>query len=159
MADHITTSQIPLLQDLPFVAALLFLAAAMGYRILRLLRAPLGETTPLERGVLCAALGLGALQYLPYLLGMAGRLSPRTIAGGLVFLALAFSPDMLHVARSIWGRVRSGTGALPPLWIRAGIAMLCVILLVALFQTLCPPTEVDTLTYHFTAPKRWLQSG
>ena len=59
MAYYVPVSSIPLLQDPPFVAALVLLGTAVGWRTLRLLRAPLSDITALERGVLSAAVGLG----------------------------------------------------------------------------------------------------
>src|SRR5690348_13260729 len=99
----VPTSSVPLLQDPPFVLGLVLLGTAIGSRVLRWLRAPLGEVSAVERGVLAAAVGLPALQYLAYGLGMAGVLASRpmlTPAGiwcGLAALAALLAHDMARV--------------------------------------------------------------
>lgn len=156
---RVPVSTVPLLQDPPFVLGLVLLATALGYRLLRLLRAPLGEVTALERGVLAAALGLGLLQYLPFGLGMARVLKPAAVWIGLAVLAVLLAPDMARVARGAGRAVGSLRAAPPPRWVVAGTLILAVPLTAALLAALCPPTDIDGIYYHLTAPKRWLQAG
>src|SRR5262245_6255572 len=151
-AYHINVSAVPLLQDPPFVLALTLLGAAIGYRTLRALGAPLGAVTRLERGVLSAAVGLGLLQYLPYALGMAGMLRAQTLWIGLGILAVAFARDAFHVVRAIPAGLQSLRRNPPPRWVLAGMILLAVPLLMALAGALAPPTDQDGLYYHLTAP-------
>lgn len=160
-------SACPLLHDPPFVLGLVWLAAAIGSRLLRLLRAPLNAGGALEHGLLSIALGLGLLQYLPFALGMAGHLTPQALWIGLTILTALSAADMGRIAANLWPTVRSPRIALrnahrllasSPLHGITAI-VLAAALAVALLKALCPPTDPDGLGYHLTAPKRWLQAG
>ena len=151
-------SAYPLLQDPPFVLGLTWLATAIGSRVLRTVHATFGESTPLERGLLSAALGFGLLQYLAFGLGVSGLLTSRNLWIGLILLLVVFAADMLRVAQGIGKAIRAPRTSLPN-WIRIGTMVLAIPLLFALFQSLCPPTDIDGTYYHLTAPKRWLQMG
>lgn len=159
MAYQTPVSSIPLLQDPPFILLMLWLACAIGYRALRVLKAPLSDVSPLEKGVLSAALGLGLLQYVGYTLGMAGALSPKSVWISLIALLAVFGCDMFHVARGFGRAVRQFWHSPPPRWIRFGLLTLLVPLLIAFLLALCPPTDADGIGYHLTAPRRWLQEG
>jgi hypothetical protein len=159
MPYRVPTSGIPLLQDPPFVCALVLLGTALGARLLRALRAPREELSALEQGVLAAALGLGLLQYLPFALGMAHRLTPTALGWGLAALALLLAGDMRRVVKGVRQALRRRLRVLPPRWILAGALLLAFPLASALLQALSPPIDGDGLGYHLAAPKRWLQSG
>src|SRR5579884_4016784 len=159
MSYHVPISSLPLVQDPPFVLTLTLLGTALGYRLLRWLRAPLGEVSALERGAISAALGLGLLQYLPFGLGGGGLLKPGTLRLGLGLLALLLAPAMLRVVRGIGRAVQRRRRALPEAWMLAGAVPILVVLGVALLYALCPPTDPDGIGYHLVAPKRFLQSG
>ncbi len=159
MPFHVPTSAIPILQDPPFMAGLLLLATALGYRAIRILRAPLVDADALERGVLAAAVGLGFLQFLPFTLGMIGVLTPAAIWIGLAVLAAFLLPDMLRVAKSAAKAASTLKHPQPPAWLIAGSLFLLVPAVITLLQALCPPTDYDALQYHLNGPKRWLQWG
>jgi hypothetical protein len=159
MSYQVPTSAIPLLKDPPFVLMLLWLSVAIGYRTLRLLGAPVGEVSSLERGTLSAALGLGLLQFLPFLLAAVHVLSPRSVGLGLIALLALFARDMLRVARGVGRALRLAQPPPSAVWIGVGALILIPPLTVSLMQTLCPPTDIDGIGYHLTAPKRWLQAG
>jgi hypothetical protein len=159
MPYHVPVSAIPLLQDPPFVLYLTLLAAAIGYRVLSLLRVPMGQVSALERGTLSAAVGFGLLQYLPFALGMAGSLSPLSVRIGLIGLTALVLPDMLRILRGMGRAMFRGQKNRPNATVRIGIAAMAALLFLMLFPTLCPPTGNDDLGYHLTAPKRWLQAG
>ena len=157
MTYHVPISRLPLLQDPPFVVALVLLAMAIGYRTLRLLGAPVEAVTRLERGALSAAIGLGLLQYLPFALGTANLLTPVAVRIGLLALAAIFARDIASIVRGIM-RAWSGRRA-PDRWIIAGAVLLAVPLAAALLSALCPCTDPDGMGYHLRAPKEWLRMG
>jgi hypothetical protein len=159
MSYHVPTSAVPLLQDPPFVLWLLLLATALGYRCLRWMQAPRSQVSALEWGVLSAALGLGWLQYLPFALGMSGRLTIMNIGLGLILLTALLLPDMLRVLRGIVRAFQGWRKAPPPGWLMIGTLAVAFTLMPVFWQALTPPTDGDGLGYHLTAPKRWLQTG
>jgi hypothetical protein len=159
MSYQVPTSAIPLLKDPPFVLVLIWLSIAIGFRTLRLLGAPLGEASALERGTLSAALGLGLLQFLPFLLAAVHILSPLTVRLGLIALLALFARDMARVAGGARRALRRMRPPPSAVWIGIGVLILIPPLTLSLLQTLCPPTDIDGIGYHLTAPKRWLQAG
>ena len=97
---HVPISRIPLLQDPPFTLFLVLLRAALGRRVLGLLRIPLGEASRLERGVLCAATGLGLMQYIAFGLGVAHLLTPLAVKISLFALTILLLPDIHRLIRA-----------------------------------------------------------
>ena len=108
----------PLLHDPPAVLFICLLGTALGRRLLRILRAPLPTVSRLERGVLCAAMGLGMLQYLAFGLGSAHALTPRNLTVGLAILSLLLLPDIGKVLRAIYRAVRETGTRNVPVWRR-----------------------------------------
>jgi hypothetical protein len=159
VAYQVPVSSIPLLFDPPFILWMLWLACAMGYRALRVLKASLSDASALEKGVLSTSLGLGFLQYVGYSLGMAGALSPKTVWVSLIILVAVFGYDMIRVALGFVRAIQRLWNYPTPIWIRLGLLALLFPLLIAFILALCPPTDVDGIGYHLTAPKRWLQEG
>jgi hypothetical protein len=155
---HVPISAIPLLYDPPFVLALLLLATALGFKVLRTFKAPIGSLSRLEKGLFSAALGLGLLQYLPFTLGSVGALTPRNIAVGLIIVALLLLKDLLRIVRSLSRAIKPPYPSFPR-WIWLGFGLLAIILLLMLPQALCPAIDQDGVGYHLAAPKRWLKSG
>ncbi len=155
----VPVSSVPLLQDPPFVAGLLLLAIAAGYRLLRTLKVPLQQLTAAEKAALYVASGFGLLQYVPLLLGAVGALSPRTLWAGLALVAALLARDELRVLRSAWSVLARLRRTLPSGWARAILLVLAVALAVAFLRALSPPTDADGLGYHLTAPRRWLEAG
>jgi Dolichyl-phosphate-mannose-protein mannosyltransferase len=160
---HLPTSRIPLLQDPPFALFLVLLGTALGWRLLRILRVPFkekieeksAETSRIERGVLCAATGLGLLQYIAFGLGAIGHLTPSAVKGSLLVLTILLLPDMAHVCRALLHAVRQRRPR--PSW--PYVVGVLLIASVPLLQALCPCTDPDGMGYHLRAPKLWLQSG
>lgn len=158
MPYTVPVSSVPLLQDPPFVLALLVLAAALGRRILLLVGARPERAPALEWGVLCAGVGLGAIQAMPFALGALGVLTPAGVWLALGLLAVALAHDAAAVARGVLLAARRRMRRRAPAWAVATACILAVPIGVALLQALCPPTAQDALGYHLTAPKRWLQA-
>ena len=165
----VPTSAFPLEYDTPFVLWLCLLATAMGSRLLRVLRLPEEDLTRLERGSLCAGVGLGLLSNVALLLGLLSLLTPTNVEIALALLTLLFSRDMVRVLRSLsksvssqWHGFKQRAGSpfssLSPAYILYLISYIFLLLL-TFFQSLCPCTDADGLAYHLRAPKLWLQSG
>lgn len=161
MVPELVTQGPPILVAFGFAVLLLVMAGALGLRVLGWLGAPSAAASSAERGVLGVALGAGALQLVPLALGAVGMLSVLTcrIAVGLLVIVLA--RDMLSVGRRVWRTLRSEAagGVLRERWVRIWLLALAPAVLVAFVRALTPTLDADGLTYHLTAPKRWLESG
>src|SRR5688500_16542888 len=89
---------IPLISGAMLLILLTVLSAALGRRLLILLK--LRPNDPLEHGVLAMGLGLGAIQFLPFVLFTIGIGRPGGIRAGTALLALILLSDSYHVIRS-----------------------------------------------------------
>lgn len=130
----------PLLTDPLFVGALLWLALALGRRLLCLGHRPITEP------LLALALGLGALQYVFFGLGMIGLARPVALAVSLLALALWARRDFLPLPKISLPR--------EPLAWALMAAVACYLPL-----AVAPVTDHDGQFYHLTALKRWLGTG
>jgi hypothetical protein len=139
-----------------FVALLVTVAMAVGVPLLRLLGVTAGVSPP-EKAVLALGLGVGALQFVPFLLGVVGQLNLLTLRIALAVIALLVIPIVAKMFRSAraWMRAAERMDRWQLLWLAALLPVLVVVTLLALTPTLDP----DGLAYHLTAPKRWLASG
>lgn len=145
----------PLLLGTLLLLGLVLLAAALGHRLLLWLDLPVSDLP--ERGVLAVALGLGFLQFLPFLLLAAGIGRPPSIRIGVGLLSLLLLPDMRAVLRSgvCWlRRARFPTGWQRLFYLAAG-----VVLLLLYVRALCPEVSGDPVAYHLAAPERYLTVG
>ncbi len=162
MAFAVPHSYVPLLLDPPYVLALFALGAAVGRRLLRLVRAPLSALTRAEYGVVAAALGTGLLQYPMFALGVTGHLTPIAIRVVLGLLALALAGDVIAVARALGHAVAECCGSRRvavrswAFWLLLALAPAA---LLAFLQTLTPVTDMDGIGYHLGIPRRWLGVG
>ena len=150
----LATTVSPVLPPL-FVAAVLWLCLAIGRRLLVWLGASSSATTG-ERAIVALAAGVGALQLLPFTLGLAGVLGVRGIRLATAALAVAAARDLVAIARSTapgWRRPRLDGGQIA--WVLA----LLPAVIVAFLLALAPTTDPDGLGYHLTVPKRWMASG
>ncbi|MBB6053200.1 hypothetical protein [Armatimonas rosea] len=130
----------PLLTDPLFVSALLWLALALGRRLVRL-----GKGLSAEP-ILALALGLGALPYVFFGLGAVGLARPLALVVGLLALALWARRDFLPFPKISLPR--------EPLAWALGVTLVCYLPLAA-----APVTDHDGQFYHLTALKRWLGTG
>lgn len=147
--------------SLAMLAGLLWLGAALGLRLLRLLG--LGGTLGLETALFAVGLGLGGLAYLALGLGLFSLLLPGALALLLACLAVVLRGELAEVAaavptaRAAWlaelARLRV-EGAL-----RLAVPLAAVMLLLTLLQALAPPTGYDALLYHLAAPREFLRLG
>jgi hypothetical protein len=139
-----------------FVGLLLFVSIVVGRRVLLALGAMTSATTG-ERLVAGASIGLGVLQFVPYLLGVFGVLGPTSVTivfVALVLVSLIDAPAIIVVARGWWSTRRKLAG-----WEWAWLTLLAAPLLFSIFVALAPSFDPDGLGYHLTAPKLWLEDG
>jgi hypothetical protein len=139
-----------------FGIAFVVLALSVGRRLLIWLS--IGKSaTPLERGVLAMAVGAGALQFLPFVLGVAGVMTTKGVCVASAIVALAASYDATAVLKRAWLSIRSLEAQ--PIWLRIWLLTLLPGLGLALLSALTPVVDPDGLGYHLTVPKRWLATG
>jgi hypothetical protein len=139
-----------------FAAAMLAMSAIIGRRILSLLRATDG-VTPGERAVISVAVGLSALQFVPFLLGVAGILREGSIRVAMLVVAVACAFDGAVVVR--WAQRQYAQLRRPAIGYLAWIGALSVGLVIGLFQALAPATDPDGVGYHLAVPQQWLADG
>lgn len=122
-------------------------ALGLGAALLKALRI-LPALGPWERFPWAFALGFGALGWLGFMLGTAGLYAPIP----LWLLALLPLPGLLWLG---------GPGPLPRFgalgWVL--LAGLGVIAGIDWVETLAPPTDGDSLAYHFALPRQYLAAG
>jgi hypothetical protein len=139
-----------------FVVGFLALSVAAGRRLLIVLG--VGRDGPLvDRAVVAAGLGVGAMQFVPFLLGATGTLGVRSIRVTMAVLALVLLPDLRAVVRGL-GRAL-GERQRPQGWQLAWLAALVPAMLIVAMLALTPTIDPDGLAYHLTVPKRWLEHG
>jgi hypothetical protein len=148
----------PLLCGPPFCIALYWVATALGNRIVRLVRVPVDEFSPLERGLVCAAVGAGSLQYLPMALSAFGKLSAVPIRVAVALVSAILIPDLMLVARGVWRAIalrQTRLSKATALWSCSLFLLLAVLFL----HSLVLGKTGDDDGYHLTAPRRWLEAG
>ncbi len=152
-------SALPLLYDPPFTVWMLALGLALGYRLLRVLRVPLGDATPLERAVLSACVGLGVQQYVAFGLGIAGALRPAAIWAALIIETVALGPDIVRIARAAARSLATRWRHRPSTAVCLLVAAVVLALVPMYLQAMAPCTDPDGLSHRLTPAKRWLQQG
>jgi hypothetical protein len=139
-----------------FALGFVWLSAALGRRILIALRATRAGTMA-ERGVIAVALGAGALQFVPFVLGIAGKFEVRSLRIATLLIVILAARDLWGVARAAvrgWRQL-----APPPRWVIVWGLTLLPVLLISALLALVPTIDADGLGYHLTVPKRWFESG
>ena len=135
------------------------LAHGLGEKLLHLLAPP--DLTRLEGSVFSLALGLGALGYLMFGLGMIGLLNTTWISGSILALSLWVGPQW----RAAPGRVRRALSAIRAAWrsaeplARISAVLAAVIGVLAFIHSLSPPWDYDGLMYHLVGPRAFLNAG
>ena len=130
-------------------------SAALGRRLLRLLRVPIRNAA--ERGIFAAALGIGAWQAVPFGLFALRVGSPGVIRIVTGILALLLLPDALAVLRGGGRWLRHAR--LPQTGDRVFAAALLLLLSALLVHALCPVVDGDAVGYHLVIALRWLEAG
>lgn len=134
----------------------LWLSLALGRRLLILLGAR-SAASPYEQGVIAAAVGAGVLQFVPLVLGALGLLSTTNVRVFIAAIVLAAAADLRAVAMKVVAAMRQETR--PSSWTTAWLIALVPALLMAGLAALTPTFDFDGLSYHLTAPKRWMETG
>ena len=109
------------------------------------------ERPRVERQVWAFALGMGVLGWLVFPLGVAGYLGTAPLLALCVLLALG-NVLVLGPAATAEAAPLGTVG-------RLLLAVLCVVLAFDALEALAPPSEADSLAYHFALPKRFLAAG
>ncbi|HQK84118.1 MAG TPA: hypothetical protein PLK24_09290 [Atribacter sp.] len=137
----------------------LFLAAGLGIILLRPFK--LGDWSFIERTVISLPLGLAAIGYAEFFMGLLGWLKPihHTILL-VIFAIIAFknsvevlTEGLSHIKRfpEIW----RGFSFIKKFFFTAG----ALALMLAFLQTLTPPWDYDGLMYHLQGPRLFLDAG
>ncbi len=138
---------------LPHLAPLILLAAALGWgswlvRALGLWR----ETDPAERFVFASAAGVGVLGWAVFPLGVAGVFGDAAF-GALLGLGVV---GLVNWASEVRARRRPEPITAPQ---SALLLLFLAVCAVHLVNGLAPPTDADSLAYHFALPKQFLNDG
>jgi hypothetical protein len=150
-------SRAPTLVTAPvFVIVMVYVSVVIGRRVLLLFGARAGAV-PSERLVIGGAIGLGLLQFVPFVLGTFGILSTlslRIVLAAITVLALFDLPRIIAAARGWWARRRRLAA-----WEWVWLAIIAIPLGYPFLQAVGPTDGPDAIAYHLTAPKRWLDIG
>lgn len=98
-------------------------------------------------------LGMGVLGWLSFLLGLAGELRPAA----LVFLCLVLASGFVLLRRPLsdaFAGFYSPTG-----WQILIISCILIALFFDILEALAPPSDADSLAYHFALPREFLAAG
>lgn len=152
--------------DLVLLAIILGIAYGFGRRILALMR--IRFTYPVEAAACSIGIGLAALAYGIFIVGILGWLNRSSVIM-LLGLMILLSTPLVHSAKRLPGaniyahiperllKARTNQNAIEGLTTAACI----LILLLAFLCSLSPPTitEWDSLSYHLAIPKLYLKAG
>lgn len=142
------------------IGVVIFAAATtLGLRLLSLPGLNLvGErfSSPLENLVCAAALGMGALALLVFMLGSAGLLWVAVLVAGIV--AGSGATSLLGLTRRLNAKAKTFASETPPLGVAAAaLTVVWVLLHLPIIWT--PPVAYDVLEYHLAAPAQYLRDG
>ncbi len=135
---------------LPAFLAVLAVLLAFGDRLCRLLG--LGSERPAERFGLALATSFGVLTLAVFLLALPRWVNFWSMLALLAAMALVAGRSFLEL----------------PSWLRAGVSefrrgalgwLSGTFLGLGFIAAMAPPTGIDTLAFHFVAPKLWLHAG
>ncbi len=136
----------------------LLVAAALGHKVSRKLR--IDELSCLENGVFDLALGLGAIAYGVFALGLLGLLKPWALAGWLFALTMFAWREVAQILALPWRRTFSRAMLRRlPLDEKLLLVLGGVIFILALAQSMTPAWDYDGLMYHLQGPRLFLQAG
>jgi hypothetical protein len=152
---HLATTAPPIV-TLVLAILVLWLSVAFGQRVMAWFRVP-AERLNLVRAVVALGLGLGLLQFVPFLLGVAGVLSVTSLRIALALLALALVRDLVAVARALVDALRALRR--PDGWTLALLLVLLPPTILTGLLAITPSIDADGLSYHLAVPKRWLDAG
>jgi hypothetical protein len=135
------------------------LSMGVGRRIVARV-VPEGENDP-ETVIISALIGLGAVGYAIFGLGMLGLLSTLAMGAILILAYLVALPALPGMAAWAWRALHRTPRPddLSHRWGRILRALLILVSLSVLVMALAPPWSYDALMYHLQAPKEFLGAG
>jgi dolichyl-phosphate-mannose-protein mannosyltransferase len=140
---------------------LLWLGAALGLRLLRLLGLP--HEPNAETLVLALGLGLGGLAELVLGLGLAHLWHPALLGGVLLVVAVAVRADLQAWRVALPGLLRGWSTERQrrqgDRWLRLVPLLAVVGLALLVARALVPPTGYDGLLYQLAGPREMLRQG
>jgi len=110
--------------------------------------------SPWEEASVSTALGLGAIAYAIFLLGLARRLDRASVAAALAIGVALSWREAARAARAAWSGARR-IAARRPLAVAIAAALLGPVLLLPLY----PPIAWDAIGYHLPYAKTYAESG
>ncbi len=137
----------------------LFLAAGLGSLLIKPFR--LANWTFIERTVIGLPLGLAAMAYGVFFLGLAGWIKPIYLIGWLIIIGLiSFKQSLIFLDEAIcelqkFRQTWRNFSIIKKFIFFAGL----LALLLALFQAFTPPWDYDGLAYHLQGPRLFLEAG
>ena len=144
---------------LALASLVLFLAAGLGRIIIKPFK--LVEWTFIERTVISLPLGLAAIGYAEFFMGLLGWLKPiHHIALLIVVAIISFKNSVDFLIEGI-----SAFKQFPVIWReftfikKFFFSVGALALMLAFFQTLTPPYDYDGLMYHLQGPRLFLDAG
>ncbi|MEP7051115.1 MAG: hypothetical protein ABJB12_12220 [Pseudomonadota bacterium] len=149
----------PFLRGPAFALFFWWVLLALGQRVLRVLRVPLGSFTPWEKGLISLAFGAGAAQYLPYTLALFGMMTAPVVRIACGLLALLLVPDLLSVSRALGKALRGLASRKLSRSLLVWCALFCAVMAMLLVRALVLGDTGDDDGYHLASPKRWLLTG
>jgi hypothetical protein len=149
----------PILSGLTFIILFLWLALALGRRLLHWIGLAESPLDRVEQQLVALAFGTGALQFIPVTLAVFGLLHPLWIRVGIGVLSLLLVRELRAVLLSAVRAVRGFTTASLPRAALAWVGLLALLLAVHLVHALAFQDVGDDDGYHLSAPMRWLREG
>lgn len=127
-------------------------AACVGFGAILLKALRIDCADRLNHFCLAFAAGFGVLGWGLFFLGIAGFFQPMALglvlAVGVTGLPLLKSPQSTATPPLKWNTIS---------WVL--LALLALVLALDVFEALPPPTDADSLAYHFAAPRQFIQAG
>ena len=107
-----------------------------------------------ERVLWAAAMGIGFIGWILFILGVSVGFSNTWLLGLLIVSALFAIPIIreLKLTKNLFGHPWSGMEILL-------LVGFLIVVLFDYFEALSPPADADTLAYHFAIPKQFINSG
>ena len=137
---------------IPFIVLLIIITSSFGYGLLglRIINCPNSPSWGEDYGR-AFALGIGALGWLVFWFGVSGLLKTWVFCGiifpGLLSLLFLYK-DIRIVSLNNVGNI-------------SGVLLVCLgfSFTMDLLEALAPPSDADTLAYHYALPKQFLDNG
>ena len=154
-----SSSMLDSLLAIALAAFVLFLAAGLGSLLIKPFK--LENWTFIERTVIGLPLGLAAMAYGVFFMGLAGWIKPIHLIGWLIIIAfISFKKSCTYLEeafRNVWEfkNTWSDFSIIKKVIFSTGV----LALLLALFQAFTPPWDYDGLAYHLQGPRLFLEAG